>query len=75
MGGSMNIIEHSRPSWLAHAHVLRGWLRSVRGDTTVGFSFVENRLKENRKGAEVGFARETRGSNLRRISSRKKRAG
>jgi tetratricopeptide (TPR) repeat protein len=35
-------------TWLAHAHVLRGWVRSVRGDTAAGISWIEEGLKETR---------------------------
>jgi predicted ATPase len=35
-------------TWLAHAHVLRSWAGSVRGDTAEGFSWIENGLKDTR---------------------------
>jgi predicted ATPase len=35
-------------TWLAHAHVLRSWVRCVRGDTAEAFSWIENGLKDTR---------------------------
>jgi len=49
---SSDLIElssrHNFATWLAHAHVLRSWLRSVRGDTAEGISCIENGLKDTR---------------------------
>ena len=33
-------------TWLAHAEVLRGWVRSARGNTAEGISWIEEGLKE-----------------------------
>src|SRR5260370_19095561 len=35
-------------TWLAHADVLRGWVRSVRGNTAEGISWIEEGLKDTR---------------------------
>ena len=35
-------------TWLAHADVLRGWVRSVRGSTAEGISWIEEGLKDTR---------------------------
>jgi predicted ATPase len=49
---STDLIElssrHNFATWLAHAHVLRSWVRSVRGDTAEGFSCIEDGLKDTR---------------------------
>ena len=49
---SSDLIElssrHNFATWLAHAHVLRSWVRSVHGDTAEGFSWIENGLKDTR---------------------------
>ena len=55
--------------WCAEMHRLRGiFLAAIRADQTQGFIL---RSHQNRKGAEVSFARETRLGSLRRISSSK----
>ena len=35
-------------TWLAHADVLRGWVRSARGNTAEGISWIEEGLKDTR---------------------------
>ena len=39
---------HNFATWLAHADVLRGWVRSARGDTAEGISWIEDGLKDTR---------------------------
>jgi len=49
---SSDLIElstlHNFATWLAHADVLRGWVRSVCGNTAEGISWIEDGLKETR---------------------------
>ena len=60
--------------WHAELHRLRGvFLANVGAEETHNRGFIL-RSHQNRKGAEVDFARETRRSNLRRILAGKKRA-
>src|SRR5258708_38365668 len=40
--------RHHCATWLAHADVLRGWVRSVRGSTAEGISWIEEGLKDTR---------------------------
>ena len=57
--------------WCAELHRLRGVFLTAMGadETQIEASFCDSH--QNRKGAEVGFARETRGSNPCRISEAK----
>ena len=49
---TLDLIElstlHNFATWLAHADVLRGWVRSARGDTAEGISWIEDGLKDTR---------------------------
>jgi adenylate cyclase len=39
---------HNFATWLAHADVLRGWVRSACGDAAEGISWIEDGLKDTR---------------------------
>jgi predicted ATPase len=39
---------HNFATWLAHADVLSGWVRSACGDTAEGISWIEDGLKDTR---------------------------